>query len=113
MSKFRHAILMTLLDAITGRIQAALPDRYEETIDLIEEDLRGIDSAFTFGGSKMSEKYLLVIDGRRDENLDLDEVRRILIDDCDYSYAKVKAMLDKVVPRNNTRSRSNGSRAET
>ena len=45
--------------------------------------------------------YLLILhDGTRHDNLTLDDVRRILIDDCHYSYARVKGMLDKVVHRN-------------
>jgi hypothetical protein len=47
----------------------------------------------------MSENYLLVCNGKRYENVPLDEVRRILIDEEHYSYARVKEMLDKVVPR--------------
>jgi hypothetical protein len=39
---FRHAILAPLLDAITNRIQEALPDSYETIIDRIESDLYGI-----------------------------------------------------------------------
>ncbi len=41
-AQFRHAVLVPLLDAITARLQAALPDDFERTIDLIESDLRGI-----------------------------------------------------------------------
>jgi hypothetical protein len=39
--QFRNAVLTPLLNCIAARLQAALPN-YEETMDLIEADLRGI-----------------------------------------------------------------------
>ena len=42
MDRFRYSILNPLLDAITNRIKEALPDSYENIIDLIEQDLKGI-----------------------------------------------------------------------
>lgn len=44
----------------------------------------------------MSNYLLVLSDGTRHENIDLDEVRRILIDDCGWSYARVKSMVDKL-----------------
>ena len=40
--KFRHAVLNPLLDAIVDRIKEALPDDYENVIDMIESDLKTI-----------------------------------------------------------------------
>jgi hypothetical protein len=48
-----------------------------------------------------TDTYLLVLrDGRRFEGIPLDEVRRILIDDCHYSFAYVKDLVGKATGRN-------------
>lgn len=44
----------------------------------------------------MSDYLLVLPDGTRHENIDLDEVRQILIDQCGWSYARVKSMVDKL-----------------
>lgn len=51
-TQFRHTILAPLLDAIAGRIQEALPEKYEETIDLILNDIHGVNPRLLLEGPK-------------------------------------------------------------
>ncbi len=48
----------------------------------------------------MNETYLLVLgNGKRYEGISLDEVKRILFDECHYSYAYVKHLIHKAKGR--------------
>ena len=41
--KFYHTVLEPLLDTIMNRLQEALPDGWEDVVDLIAEDIRRVD----------------------------------------------------------------------
>lgn len=45
----------------------------------------------------MNNLLLILPDGTRHKNISVDEVRQILIDECHWSYARVKSMIDKLV----------------